>query len=85
MRRVFLRDKTRRYRDLYIGLSPVDQCVHVLLNRYVLHQQDASSYATSRVFLSYGWMQYHKRITKHCKRIAYQLHARYTLITHSYT
>ena len=27
-----------RYRDLYIGRSPVDQCFHVLLNKYVLHQ-----------------------------------------------
>ena len=26
------------YRDLYIGRGPVDQCVHVLLNKYVLHQ-----------------------------------------------
>ena len=25
-------------RDLYIGRSPVDQCVHVVLNKYVLHQ-----------------------------------------------
>ena len=25
-----------RYRDLYIGRSPVDQCFHVLLNKYVL-------------------------------------------------
>ena len=29
---------TFRYRDLYIGRSSVDQCVHVLLNKYVLHQ-----------------------------------------------
>ena len=27
-----------RYRDIYIGRSPVDQCFHVLLNKYVLHQ-----------------------------------------------
>ena len=26
------------YRDLYIGRSPVDQCIHILLNKYVLHQ-----------------------------------------------
>ena len=30
---------TFRYRDLYIGRSPVDQCVHVLLNK-CLHQHE---------------------------------------------
>ena len=26
------------YRDLYIGRNPVDQCIHILLNIYVIHQ-----------------------------------------------
>ena len=36
--------KTHRFRYPYIGLSVVDQCVHVLFNKYVLHEQDTSSY-----------------------------------------
>ena len=33
-----------RCRDLYIGRSPVDQCFHVLLNKYVLHQLDINAH-----------------------------------------
>ena len=29
--------KKPNHRDMYIRRSPVDQCFHVLLNKYVLH------------------------------------------------
>ena len=56
---------TFRYKDLYIGRSPVDQCVHVLLNKYVLHQHikllflKTSNYALQSQILFSTYLKVH--------------------------